>query len=165
MTINQDGLWVQPGQETSFSVVGDLVTFKAVGEDTGGKYALFEFVVQPQTGPPLHIHSREDEAFYIQEGEYEFQLDDRTVVATAGTFIHSPKGQLHGFKNIGTIPAKMLCWVTPAGIEKFFAQVGQRVEDPHAPLPPVSSATIERLLVTAPKYGLNIIPPATDSSK
>lgn len=129
MTVNQNGILMQPGQGASYWVLGDLYTFKAVGEETGKAYALVEILVQPHSGTPPHIHSHEDEAFYIQEGSLEFQLDEQIIVATAGTFLHSPKGQLHRFTNIGSKPAKMLCWDTPAGLEKFFAQVGVPVED------------------------------------
>lgn len=159
MTIHPKAILQQPGQGSSYWVHGDLYTFKAVGEDTGELYALVEAVVQPQSGSPPHIHNQEDEAFYIQEGEFEFQLDQQTIVATPGTFLHSPKGQLHCFTNIGTKPGKMLFWVTPAGLEKFFAEVGSPVEDPTAAPPPVSSADLEKMLTAASKYGLEIIPP------
>lgn len=153
------GVLVPPGQGASYWVLGDLYTFKAVGEDTGNAYALTEILVQPGNGTPLHIHSREDEAFYIQEGEMEFQLGEEIIVTTAGTFLHSPKGQLHRYANIGTKPAKMLCWVTPAGFEKFFAEVGVPVVESLATPPAVSPAVIEKVMATAPKYGLEIIPP------
>ncbi len=152
------GLVVQPSQGSSYWVLGDLYTLKAVGEQTGQAYALFEILVQAHSGTPPHIHSREDEAFYIQEGELEFQFNEQTVTATAGTFLHSPKGQLHRFTNIGSKPAKMLCWVIPAGLEKFFAQVGVPITDQAVEPPKVTSADIEKVMATAPKYGLEIIP-------
>lgn len=158
MTINLKAILHQPGQGSSYWVLSDLYTFKAVGEDTGQVYALVEAMVQPQSGSPPHIHSLEDEAFYIQEGKFEFQLDQQTIVATPGTFLQSPKGQLHCFKNIGDKPGKLLFWVTPAGLEKFFAEVGSPVEDPTA-RPPVSSEDIEKILTASSKYGLEIIPP------
>jgi quercetin dioxygenase-like cupin family protein len=150
---------MKPGRGSSYWVLGDLYTFKAVGEDTGNAYALVEIVVQPQNATPPHIHSREDEAFYIQEGELEFQLGEQTIVATAGTFVHSPKGQLHRYANIGSKPAKTLCWVMPAGFEKFFAEVGVPVTEPLTTPPAISPAVIEKVMATAPKYGLEIIPP------
>ncbi len=55
----------------------------------------------------------------MQEGEIEFQLDDRILGATAGTFIYSPKGQHHRIKNTTSVAAKMLALVMPAGVEKF----------------------------------------------
>lgn len=57
---------MKPSQGTSLSIVGDVLTFKAVGENTAGQYTLVEVRVDPQIGPPAHIHHREDEAFYIQ---------------------------------------------------------------------------------------------------
>jgi quercetin dioxygenase-like cupin family protein len=158
MTIHQQGLLQQPGQGSSYWVLGDLYTFKAVGAETGQAYALCEIIVQPQSGTPPHIHSHEDEAFYIQSGELEFQLDEQTIVATPGTFLHSPKGQLHRFTNLGDMPAKLLFWVTPAGLEQFFAEVGIAVELFAVP-PAVTPEDIEKIMATAPKYGLEIIPP------
>jgi hypothetical protein len=87
-------LLMKPGQGTSFSIVGDIVTLKAVSEDTNGQYTLFELRVDPEIGPPPHIHHREGEAFYIQEGELEFQLGNQTVIATPGTFLYSPQRSL-----------------------------------------------------------------------
>ena len=159
MTIEQNELFVLPDQGTAVSVAGDLVIFKAVGEQTNRQYALFEIKAEPQKGPPPHIHSREDEAFYIQEGEVEFQLDDRTVVATPGTFLYSPKGQRHSYKVISSQPAKMLCWATPAGIEQFFAEVGTVLDNSSILPSPVTPEALERIVATAPKYGITILPP------
>jgi mannose-6-phosphate isomerase-like protein (cupin superfamily) len=156
MTIPRE-LLIKPAQGHSLSVVGDILTFKAVSEDTNGQYTLFELQVDPEIGPPPHIHHREDEAFYIQEGELEFQLGDRTVIATPGTFLYSPKGHLHSFKNITDQRAKILVWCTPAGIEKYFAEVGIPVDDPEAPSRPGTQEAIERILAAAPKYGLEFI--------
>ncbi|MGE5655878.1 MAG: cupin domain-containing protein [Actinomycetota bacterium] len=163
MTVYQNGILMQPGQGSSYWVLGDLYTLKAVGEQTGQSYALVEIVVQPQSGTPPHIHTHEDEAFYILEGECEFQLGEQRVMPPPGTFLHSPKGQLHRFTNVGTQPAVLLCWCTPAGLEKFFAEVGTPVTERSQTPPPVSPAEIEKLLATAPKYGLEIIPPPSQT--
>lgn len=165
MTINQGDRLRQPGQGTSYWFGSDLYTFKVVGEDTGEAYALCEVVVAPQGGSPPHRHSREDESFYILEGELEFQLDAQTMVATVGTFLYSPKGQLHRFTNISSTPAKMLVWVTPAGFEKFMAEVGQAATSQVTPAPTLSSVDLEKILATAPKYGIEIIPPPSESSR
>lgn len=160
---NLDGIVLQLGQGDSYWVLGDLYTFKAVSEETDGKYALLELVIQPQNSTPSHIHSREAEAFFIEEGKVEFQLDDRTILATPGTFVHSPPGQIHQFTNVGSQPAKMLCWATPAGIEKFFAAIGTKVENPNSSPPPVTPADIEKVMLLAPQYGITILPPSDAS--
>src|SRR5579864_8516659 len=81
------------------AVVGDVYRFLATGEDTNGKYALWEAIVPPGGGPPPHVHSREEEGFYILEGEITLQIGDQRLVATAGTFANVSVGTLHSFKN------------------------------------------------------------------
>ena len=54
----------------------------------------------------------------------------------------------------------MLIVVSPSGLEKFFAEVGQPVKDRSSPPPPVTPADIEKLLAVAPRYGIEIQPPA-----
>lgn len=162
MTIHQNGLFVQSGQGRSYYFGQDLYRFKAIGEETGEAYALCEVIVAPQGGTPSHRHTRENESFYVQDGEIEFQLDDRTLVATAGTFLHSPKGQLHRFTNTTAKPAKILVWVTPAGFEKFIAEVGKAVNDQITLGASLSPEDLDKILTTAPKYGIEIIPPSSE---
>lgn len=47
------------------NIFGDLVYIKMGSEETGGRYSLLEDVTRPGAGPPLHVHHREDEGFYI----------------------------------------------------------------------------------------------------
>src|SRR5215211_8185811 len=99
---------VRAGEGQAAWVVGDLYTVKASGEDTGGAFALIEVEVPPQSGPPPHIHRREDEAFYVLEGEFEVHVDDRRLAAGPGTWVTLARGSLHHFRNIGSGAAKML---------------------------------------------------------
>jgi hypothetical protein len=71
----------------------------------------------------------------------------------------SPKGQRHLFANISDQPAKMLCWMTPAGLEQFFMEIGTPADDPTALPPPVTEADIQKTIALAPQYGLTILPP------
>src|ERR687894_42410 len=137
-------------------VVDELMTFKAVGEDTGGAYALTDSLMVPQGGPPPHIQHREDEAFWVLQGELEFLIDGGTIRARAGSFIHVPKGALHTFKNVGsTPPARFLTLLIPAGLEKYFEEVGKPGTDFSSP-PLVEQEDIDRLLAAALKYGVGI---------
>lgn len=160
MTIPPSGLVVQSGEGRSYYFGLDLYTFKAVGDETGQAYALCEAIVPPQGGSPPHRHHREDEAFYVQEGEVEFILDDVPVLATPGTFLHSPKGQKHCFTNKSTTTAKMLIWVTPAGFERFMAEVGTAADTSFKPSQP-DPADLDKLIATAATYGIEIIPPGS----
>ena len=88
-----------PAEGRTIAVVGDVYRFLATGEDTNGKYALWEAIVPPGGGPPPHVHSREEEGFYILEGEITFHVGDERIVATAGMFANMPVGTPHSFKN------------------------------------------------------------------
>jgi uncharacterized cupin superfamily protein len=92
------------GEGRSIWVVGDRYTIKCSGKDTGGAYALMEAIVPPSSGPPPHIHSREDEAFYVLDGELQFHADGRSFSATSGAWVTLTNGSLHYFKNRDRIP-------------------------------------------------------------
>lgn len=141
------------------AVVGDIYRFLAVGEETNGAYALWEATVLPGGGPPPHVHRREEEGFYVLEGEITFTIGEKRVVATAGTFANMPVGTPHSFKNESDRPARMLISVVPAGLEGMFFEVGQPVEKDATSAPPPSQAEIERLLEAAPRYGIEILLP------
>jgi mannose-6-phosphate isomerase-like protein (cupin superfamily) len=112
----------------------------------------------PSRWPPPHIHTREDETFYVLEGELEFVVGKRNISATAGSVVFGPRGVLHSFRNVGSTLSRMAVIITPAGLEKFFEEVGELVTDPSSP--PEGSPDIERLVAVARKYGIEIPPPA-----
>ena len=149
-----------PGKGRTIAVVGDVYRFLVTGEDSGGRYAMWEAIVTPGGGPPLHVHSKEDEGFVILEGEIVFNVDGERVVATAGTGVNMPPGVRHAFKNESDRPAKMLILVAPAGLEQMFFETGVPVPEGTTTAPPVSHEEIERLLAVAPRYGVTIFPPS-----
>ncbi len=144
----------------TIAVVGDVYRFLVTGADTDGKYAQWEAIVPPGGGPPPHVHQREEEGFYVIEGEITFQIGDRRVVATAGMFANMPIGVSHCFKNESDRPARMIITVAPAGLEDMFFQVGVTVPNGSTTAAPPTSAEIGRLLELAPQYGVEIqLPP------
>jgi quercetin dioxygenase-like cupin family protein len=146
----------QPGAGRTVAVVGDVYCFLATGEDTGGKYALWEAVVPPGGGPPPHAHSREEEGFYVLEGEITFTVGGQRLVAGAGTFANLPVGTPHSFKNEGGRPARMLISVAPAGLERMFFEFGVPLPEGSTTALPPTKEEIEKLLAVAPKYGIEI---------
>jgi len=145
-----------PGEGRTIAVVGDVYRFLATGADTNGRYALWEAVVLPGGGPPPHVHSREEEGFYVLEGEITFTVDGERVVATAGTFANMPVGTPHSFKNESNRPARMLISVAPAGLERMFFEVGVPLAEGATTAAPPTPDEIERLLAAAPRYGIEI---------
>ena len=155
MTMHRPPILRKSNEGRTIAVVGDLYRFLATGEETNGKYAMFEATVPPGGGPPPHRHSREEESFYILEGEITFTVEEETIVATAGTFANMPIGSLHSFKNATDKTARMIISVAPAGLEKMFFEVGVPAKVDETP-PPPTKAEIEKLLAVAPNYGIEI---------
>jgi quercetin dioxygenase-like cupin family protein len=156
MNVTSRAVIRKPGEGRTIAVVGDVYRFLATGEDTNDKYALFEAFVSPGGGPPPHVHSREEEGFYVLEGEITFTIGEQRLVASAGMFANMPVGTPHSFKNESGKPARMLISVAPAGLEKMFFEVG-------VPVPPGATTAalptteeIDRLLAAAPRYGIEI---------
>jgi quercetin dioxygenase-like cupin family protein len=145
-----------PTEGRTIAVVGDVYRFLATGEDTNGRYAQWEAIVPVGGGPPLHVHSREEEGFYILEGEISFQIGEKRIVAKAGMFANMPVGLPHSFRNESSKPAKMLISVVPAGLENMFFEVGVPVAQGATTAAPPTQPEIEKLLAAAPKYGIEI---------
>ena len=154
------GKYVQAGTGPAYWGPGDEVTFLITGEETDGAVFMSEISVPPGGGPPPHIHHREDESFYVREGTLTIRAGDRTVNASPGDFVHIPRGTVHSFKNIGNGHAKMLVTFTPAGMEKFFEEAFYPAVDRQAAPPLLTEELLARLLVAAPKHGLEFLPPA-----
>jgi len=140
------------------AVVGDVYRLLATGDETAGRYATMEALVYPGGGPPPHTHSREDESFYVLDGEITFHIGAERVVARAGTFASIPPGCTHSFKNETSQPARMLITVVPAGLEQMFLEVGRLLPLDAVPEPP-GPAEISLLLQIAPRYGVTIESP------
>src|SRR5215470_6579704 len=132
-----------PQQGCTIALVGDVYRFLATGEDTNGKYTLIEALVGPGGGPPPHVHSREEEGFYILEGEITFTIDGKPLIATAGMFANMPVGIPHSFKNESSRPAKMLISIAPAGLEKMFFEFAAPVPQGATTAPPTTKEEIE----------------------
>jgi quercetin dioxygenase-like cupin family protein len=156
MMTNHRPVLRRPGEGRTVAVVGDVYRFLAVGDETDGKYALWETVVPPGGGPPPHVHSREEEGFYVLEGEITFTVGGERIVATEGMFANMPVGTPHSFKNESDRPARMLISVAPAGLEQMFFDVGVPLADGTTTALPPTNDEIEKLLAVAPKYGIEI---------
>ena len=144
------------GEGRTLAVVGDVYRFLATGADTNAKYAMWEAIVPPGGGPPPHVHSREEEGFYVLEGEITFVSGAQRLVAGPGVFVNMPVGTPHAFKNESGQPARMLISVAPAGLEQMFFEVGQPVPAGATTAPPPTKEEVEKLLAVAPRYGIEI---------
>ena len=136
---------------------GSLMTFLATGEDSHGQFALIEAVARKGNVPPPHIHHREDEIFYVLEGEVVVSVGDRTIKGTAGTMFFLPRNVPHSF-TIESEQSRMLILLTPAGLEGWFKEFSvpaQAMTLPPADEPPYGE--IQRMLEAASRYGIEFV--------
>ena len=129
----------------AYWVMGGMFTYLVTGAESGGSYFTLIVDVGPEVGPPPHIHHLEDEQFYVLEGQLTYSVGDQIFEVQMGDFIHIPRGTVHSFKN-GSKPSRLLATFAPAGIEGFFTEVGDRVDDRLKSPPPVTEAVIARFL-------------------
>ncbi len=128
---------------------------KGRAEETGGMLGLAEADFWAGMGPPLHVHHREDEAFYILEGQIRFQRGDEDFVGGPGDFVFAPREVPHRFKVLEG-GARALVLMTPAGLEHMFLEGGIRA----ASAPPPEHYDMGQVAELASKYGWDIIGPA-----
>lgn len=148
----------------TFSIVSDVYRVLATREATGGVLGLVDAIVPPGGGPPPHVHTREDEFFFILEGEVTFYLESPgikgPIIAPAGTFLFAPRNQKHRFHNHTPRPARMLFGVLPGGMEGLFKDAGRQLPAGAATPAPVTEQDLMRLgQLAAEKYGCTIDPP------
>jgi quercetin dioxygenase-like cupin family protein len=103
---------------------GNTVTLKATAAQTGGALTFTHVDAEPGGGPPLHVHTAEDEWFYVLEGTFDIVLGDQVVRAGPGDFAFVPRGTPHRFANAGEGTARILAALAPGGLEGFFRAAG-----------------------------------------
>lgn len=99
---------------------GDTAVVKAGTKQTNGALSVVELVIGPKQGPALHQHSREDELWFVLEGEFRFKAGGELFRASTGGMAFGPRGIPHGFQNVRDEPGRLLIVTTPAGVEGFF---------------------------------------------
>ncbi len=135
----------------SFSFLGFPMKILVSGTDTGGTSALLDIKIPTNSGPPAHIHSREDEVYLIKSGTFRFLMDGVCLQAEPGATVFMPKGHFHTFKNISKQAGEQLMFVYPAGIEQFFWEVhelGLKMPQDFQKLNELANS----------KYGINHVP-------
>ena len=163
-TADPSGLTLGPGGGDAIWFLSNRITIKARAGNTGGAYGLFEAELPAGFSPPLHIHHREDESFWILEGEFSVRCGDRTFGASPGAYVFAPRGIPHTFVVNGPSPGRLLTIVTPGGCEEFFGAMGRPAEGPG--LPPSGPIDLPRLKEISARFGIDIVgPPMTASAK
>jgi quercetin dioxygenase-like cupin family protein len=157
-SITPESIALGPEEGEALWFFGGLTTIKAAGEQTGGRVAVTENLAPRGAGSPLHVHHREDEWFYVIEGELTLWLDGETIVAPAGSFVYGPRGIPHTFL-VSSQEARFLLIVEPSGFEEFMRAVAEPAPRREIPPPPTEAPDLERLVALAASFGVDIIGP------
>lgn len=137
------------------NVVGEETLVKVAPCDSDGKLAAFHLTAPPMSGPPLHVHSREDEWFYVLDGELVFEIDGERSVVEAGGSVWLRRGVTHRYQNFTGRDARLLIVTTPGDFCGLFI-------DMSAGTPAGGMPSMEWLAELDVKYGITTLgPPMT----
>ncbi len=131
---------------------GNLYRIIANGERTKNRFSLMETVLDPGQGAPLHIHTREDEAFFILEGEVTFYLEDAEITAQKEDFMSCAPNEIRGFRNNTNSISRMLLFYSSAGIEEMTLRNGTIVK--HGVKPHHGNEYVTQCPILSEEYGV-----------
>jgi mannose-6-phosphate isomerase-like protein (cupin superfamily) len=150
------GYSLASGEGERIWIVADTMTLKATGQSTNGGLVLLDNLTAPGGGPPPHVHTREDEFWYVLDGTFEIRVGDEVHALGPGGFAYAPRGTIHNFRNTAETPSRVLVGFTPGGIEGFFRAAGRPATD-DGPAPPVDEDEIARTMAAARDHGFEAL--------
>jgi quercetin dioxygenase-like cupin family protein len=151
------GFLVRAGDGDAVWSIGGRFTRKVGGSDSGDRLSILEAVVTRTSEPRRHIHHREDEAFYVLDGQLSFHVGDEVLTAGTGSLAFAPMGIPHTF-TVDIEPSRILVITSPSGFEGFVFDLGVPAvgDDPPAGL---ALPAPEVILPVAERYGIEIVGP------
>lgn len=156
--VDKKGYVLGPEEGDARWYMGCLFDWKAVGEQTGGWFSLVEATIRKGVEPPLHVHQREEEAFYVLEGEIDFQVGDEIRPATPGSFVFAPRGIPHTFA-LRTDVARALILIAPAGHEHAFFRFSEGATARVLPPEPLVEPDLESVESADRDFGVTYVGP------
>ncbi|GAB4442462.1 MAG: hypothetical protein Fur0044_38870 [Anaerolineae bacterium] len=139
-----------------------LLTFKALGAETNGQFWALEGLADRNMAVPLHAHSREDEIWYVLEGEIAFTVGDETQIGGPGTFVYIPRHVPHTFQ-IRSATARWFGIGLPAGLDEWFFETGEPAQSLTLPPPPTSPPDVEAIIASLKAYGTETLGPPPEA--
>lgn len=153
---------MEPGKQ--FIVFGHFFNLLVTGEESGGRYFIYEDLVPPGGGPPLHTHP-DEELFYIIEGEFQFILNDLATPfrVAPGQLVKVPSNAVHTFKNVGETMGRTLTMLLPGDLEQYYRAVGTQVTDAAqipdlSKVPDYANMNLSKAFSLAPEHQVTFVP-------
>lgn len=135
---------------------GSLAVIKAAAADTGGQMTIVEITEAPGVEAPLHVHHREDEGFWILEGDVTFEVGDATIQAHAGDYVFGPRDIPHRY-TVGDAGCRMLFIMTPGGFEDLVLEMSEPAGSRSLPPPSDEEPDWERIAAIAEAHGAELL--------
>jgi quercetin dioxygenase-like cupin family protein len=136
--------------------LGELLTLVATAEQTGGAFSLMHERLPRGAEPPPHVHRREDEAFFLLEGDLTVRVGDRVFPASAGSFVFCPRDVPH-LLTVQSAEVRMLTLCTPGGVEQLFVELGEPAPERTLPPDDGTEPDVERIVRLAAHYGAEVL--------
>jgi quercetin dioxygenase-like cupin family protein len=133
-----------------------LAVIKATAADTGGQLTIVEVTEPPGAQAPLHVHHRDDEGFWILEGDVTFEVGGTTIEAGAGDFAWGPRGVPHRY-TAGPEGCRMLFLLTPGGFEELVRGMSEPAGSRTLPPPAEGPPDMERIAAVAQAHGCELL--------
>lgn len=147
-----------PGAGEALWFLGILVTVKSTAATTAGRVAVLEHLAPRGAGSPMHVHHREDEWFYVMDGELTFWVGGEVITAPAGSFVYGPRDVPHTFI-VSSDEARFLLVTEPAGFEDFVRALSEPARELAIPPAATEPPDLGRLAALAAEHDIEILGP------
>jgi mannose-6-phosphate isomerase-like protein (cupin superfamily) len=144
--------------QTAIWFLGALSQVRVSGEQTGGAFSLAENLVRRGGGSPVHVHDREDETFFVLDGELRVIVGEEDFAAGPGTVAVLPRRLRHAYV-VTSATARFLVLHSPGGFEQFAAEVGEPAQARTLPPEPARPPDLAALAQVAARHGITILAP------
>ncbi len=148
-----DPKMAEPELKNSYWYIGHLMSILIASKDTGGAFSLIHGYEIQGLEPPPHTHTREDESFYLLNGEIAFTVGDETFHAKSGNWVFLPRNIQHTFKVL-TENAEVLIHLSPGGFEEYFKEMSEPARELVIPVRPQGPPDVKKIIETASRYGV-----------
>ena len=142
-----------PELKNSYWYIGHLMSILLASGDTGNAFTLMHGFEIKGLEPPPHIHTREDESFYLLNGEINYTVGDEVFRAKRGNWVFLPRNIKHSFQ-VRTDEAEVLIHLSPGGFENYFIEMSEPAREMVIPPRPQGPPDVKRIVETASKYGI-----------
>jgi quercetin dioxygenase-like cupin family protein len=147
-----------PDTQTAIWFLGALSQVRVSGEQTGGAFSLADTLARRGNASPVHVHDRDDETFFVLDGELRVIVGEEDYAAGPGTVAVLPRRLRHAYV-VTSATARFLTLHTPGGFERFAAEVGEPAQAPTLPSQPAGPPDFAALAQAAARHGITILAP------